>query len=66
MFIYFVFIEIIDDLVKPYINLDFFSIFNDSITKYLDNIFSIYIANNSALTLYSLIYLHFCKIFEMG
>lgn len=62
MFIYLVFIEIIDGLVKPYINLEFFFIFNNSITKYLDLIFSIYISSNSTLTLYFLIYLHFRKM----
>lgn len=48
---YLVFIEIIDGLVKPYINLDFSSVFNDYITKYLDNIFTIYIPNNSTCNL---------------
>lgn len=62
MFIYLVFIEIIDGLVKPNINLEFFSIFNNSIIKYLDLIFSIYIPSNSTLTLYSMIYLHSHKM----
>jgi hypothetical protein len=48
---YLVFIEIIYGLVKPYINLDSFSIFNDYITKYLDRKFSIYILNNSTCNL---------------
>lgn len=46
-----VFIEIIDGLLKYYINLESFFSFNICITKYLDPIFNLYILNNSTCNL---------------